>query len=78
MNRDPVAGLPYCILCQKQFTEIGSLRRHAKEHHGNARIHTCPKCGWQFKRRYHLVRHMKNIHKVQLAQDTSDIEIVLE
>lgn len=52
----------FCSMCDKSFGRPSDLRRHAVLHTGEKK-HQCDECSKEFSQRYHLVRHIKNVHK---------------
>ena len=50
-----------CDKCHKQFTTLGSLRRHLLEVHGQVK-YQCDKCHKQFASIQNLRRHRLEVH----------------
>ncbi|XP_022170675.1 transcriptional regulator of yeast form adherence 4-like, partial [Myzus persicae] len=51
-----------CSICDKTFTRISSLQRHAKSHDVSKKI-SCSICSEIFTRKDNLIRHSKDKHR---------------
>ena len=51
-----------CDKCHKQFTTLGSLRRHLLEVHGQVK-YQCDRCHKQFASKDSLRRHRREVHE---------------
>lgn len=54
---DPVK----CKICQKSFKNKETLTRHKKTHSAE-RIHECGICGFKFYKKFHVRRHILEVH----------------
>ncbi|XP_066549020.1 hypermethylated in cancer 2 protein [Amia ocellicauda] len=55
----PRVAQPYqCSVCERNFSQRGSLNRHMRSHLG-VRPYPCPQCPMTFSRQYRVIEHMR-------------------
>ena len=52
-----------CKLCNRTFSQSGTLRRHIKTVHGGVKSHNCETCGKSFSRAANLKKHISAVHE---------------
>ncbi|XP_055085874.1 zinc finger and BTB domain-containing protein 43-like [Periophthalmus magnuspinnatus] len=57
-----------CSLCERSFSQRGSLNRHVRSHLG-VRPFPCPQCPMSFSRQYRVVEHMRVHQRSVLGMD---------
>ncbi|CAL9701919.1 unnamed protein product [Knipowitschia caucasica] len=57
-----------CSLCERSFSQRGSLNRHVKSHLG-VRPFPCPQCPMSFSRQYRVTEHMRVHQRSALGAD---------
>lgn len=57
-----------CSLCDRSFSQRGSLNRHVRSHLG-VRPFPCPRCPMTFSRQYRVTEHMRVHQRCTLAND---------
>lgn len=57
-----------CSLCDRSFSQRGSLNRHVRSHLG-IRPFPCPRCPMTFSRQYRVVEHMRVHQRCVLESD---------
>lgn len=57
-----------CSLCERSFSQRGSLNRHVRSHLG-LRPFPCPQCPMTFSRQYHVMEHMRVHQRSALGND---------
>ena len=66
-EREKKETIYICDTCGKNFSSLGSLKRHVKKIHENMpKILVCDKCegGKTFETRTELGKHMRKVHKI--------------
>uniref|UniRef100_A0A3Q3EGK9 C2H2-type domain-containing protein n=1 Tax=Labrus bergylta TaxID=56723 RepID=A0A3Q3EGK9_9LABR len=64
----PVRHLFQCYLCDRSFSQRGSLNRHVRSHLG-VRPFPCPSCPMTFSRQYRVTEHMRVHQRCALGTD---------
>ncbi|XP_055010846.1 uncharacterized protein LOC129409261 [Boleophthalmus pectinirostris] len=64
----PVQQTFQCSLCERSFSQRGSLNRHVRSHLG-VRPFPCPQCPMSFSRQYRVVEHMRVHQRSALGMD---------
>ncbi|KAJ3593711.1 hypothetical protein NHX12_006045 [Muraenolepis orangiensis] len=57
-----------CSLCERSFSQRGSLNRHVRSHLG-VRPYLCPRCPMTFSRQYRVTEHMRVHERCVLRED---------
>lgn len=57
-----------CSLCERPFSQRGSLNRHVRSHLG-VRPYLCPRCPMTFSRQYRVTEHMRVHERYVLRED---------
>ncbi|XP_051236125.1 uncharacterized protein LOC127352058 [Dicentrarchus labrax] len=57
-----------CSLCERSFSQRGSLNRHVRSHLG-VRPFPCPRCPMTFSRQYRVTEHMRVHQRCVLGSD---------
>nr|XP_046239370.1 uncharacterized protein LOC124056207 [Scatophagus argus] len=57
-----------CSLCDRSFSQRGSLNRHVRSHLG-VRPFPCPRCPMTFSRQYRVIEHMRVHQRCVLGND---------
>ncbi|KAG7252777.1 hypothetical protein CRUP_016078 [Coryphaenoides rupestris] len=57
-----------CSLCERPFSQRGSLNRHVRSHLG-VRPYLCPRCPMTFSRQYRVTEHMRVHERCVLRED---------
>ncbi|XP_072321601.1 uncharacterized protein [Eucyclogobius newberryi] len=57
-----------CSLCERSFSQRGSLNRHVRSHFG-VRPFPCPRCPMSFSRQYRVAEHMRVHQRSALETD---------
>nr|XP_020445475.1 uncharacterized protein LOC109954473 isoform X2 [Monopterus albus] len=57
-----------CSLCERSFSQRGSLNRHVRSHLG-VRPFPCPRCPMTFSRQYRVTEHMRVHQRCTLGND---------
>ena len=69
--------LPFvCDTCQKGFFSLTGLRHHMNTHKGYQ--HACSVCDSKFLHKHHLMRHLKNVHKLRMCRSCFQVVHVEE
>lgn len=64
----PVLHPFQCSLCERSFSQRGSLNRHVRSHLG-VRPFPCPRCPMTFSRQYRVTEHMRVHQRCVLRSD---------
>ncbi|KAM7015059.1 uncharacterized protein LKV04_013630 [Tautogolabrus adspersus] len=64
----PVRHFFQCYLCDRSFSQRGSLNRHVRSHLGVRPFH-CPSCPMTFSRQYRVTEHMRVHQRCALGTD---------
>lgn len=64
----PVHQAFQCSLCDRSFSQRGSLNRHVRSHLG-VRPFPCPRCPMTFSRQYRVTEHMRVHQRCTLGND---------
>ncbi|CAJ1048945.1 uncharacterized protein LOC122878814 [Xyrichtys novacula] len=72
-NKSPPLSTPthhsfQCYLCDRSFSQRGSLNRHVRSHLG-VRPFPCPNCPMSFSRQYRVTEHMRVHQRCSLGTD---------
>ncbi|KAM7406320.1 hypothetical protein PAMP_000704 [Pampus punctatissimus] len=65
---NPVHHPFQCSLCDRSFSQRGSLNRHVRSHLG-VRPFPCPRCPMTFSRQYRVTEHMRVHERCELGSD---------
>ncbi|XP_071400514.1 hypermethylated in cancer 1 protein-like [Centroberyx affinis] len=64
----PVHHTYQCSLCDRYFSQRGSLNRHMRSHLG-VRPYPCPRCPMTFSRQYRVTEHMRVHQRCAFGED---------
>ncbi|KAK9542572.1 hypothetical protein VZT92_000421 [Zoarces viviparus] len=65
---NPVQQSFQCSLCDRSFSQRGSLNRHVRSHLG-VRPFSCPRCPMTFSRQYRVTEHMRVHQRCVIRSD---------
>ena len=63
-----------CLVCNKSFKFVCSVRRHVKAIHFLIRKYDCPQCDRKFSERTKLKEHFENKHQIPNSNLYPEIE----
>ncbi|KAK5873773.1 hypothetical protein PBY51_018784 [Eleginops maclovinus] len=65
---NPVHHPFQCSMCDRSFSQRGSLNRHVRSHLG-VRPFPCPRCPMTFSRQYRVTEHMRVHQRCVILSD---------